>query len=243
VGGGAGGRDGGDRADQRERGAVGGFGVQADEDLVEQGAVHGAQATGARRASPGPMRPAAGAGDNRPMAPVKNLAHGEFVIFHARSHWKVLVLPFLVVVIAVAAALAILWAIPDASRKPWMTAAVAGVAALVIVVFALPPFIRWLARTDTLTNYRLISREGVFRRVGRDIPMDRVHAVSYDKTLLERFLGAGTLTVQTAADASDVVLEDVAHVERRALQIQEELLDVDFPDVAPDPGPQAPPQR
>jgi uncharacterized membrane protein YdbT with pleckstrin-like domain len=168
------------------------------------------------------------------MAPVKNLAHGEYVIFHAHSHWKVLLAPTLVIVLCVAAVGAWFGFAPKNWQVTAANAAVAGVALLIAVIWGVAPYIRWACRTDTLTNYRLISREGVFRRSGRDIPMDRVHAVTYDRTFLERLLGAGTLTVQTAAGDADVVLEDVAHVEKRQLQIQEELLGVDFPGVDPD---------
>ncbi|MDR0627954.1 MAG: PH domain-containing protein, partial [Bifidobacteriaceae bacterium] len=107
-------------------------------------------------------------------------------------------------------------------------------AALAVLIWTVAPFVRWACRTDTLTNYRLISREGVFKRTGRDIPMDRVHAVSYQQTFIERLLGAGTLHVQTAAQSSDVALDDVAHVKRRQLQINEQLLNRDFDAVEPD---------
>jgi uncharacterized membrane protein YdbT with pleckstrin-like domain len=148
----------------------------------------------------------------------------------------VLFIPFLVLVVCLGG-IAVWFALVDTKALPeWLTWIVVGVAAGVAIVWAVAPFIRWLARTDTLTNHRLISREGVFSRKGRDIPIARVHAITYERTLLERILGAGTLIVQTAADSSDVVLEDVARVRRRQLQIQEELLGIDFPDVGPDDG-------
>jgi uncharacterized membrane protein YdbT with pleckstrin-like domain len=174
------------------------------------------------------------------MGAVKNLARGEYVVFHAHSHWKVLVAPTAVFLACVAAVVA--WAAfaPEGWHQPWTDWTVAAIAAAIALIWGVAPYIRWACRTDTLTNYRLISREGVFARSGRDIPMDRVHAVTYDRTFFERILGAGTLTVQTAAGDADVVLEDVARVERRQLQIQEELLGVDFPNVEPD-APAGPP--
>ncbi|MDR2564673.1 MAG: PH domain-containing protein [Bifidobacteriaceae bacterium] len=163
------------------------------------------------------------------------LAAGEYVIFHARAHWKVLVAPVLVLIVAVTCWL-VFWlkVIPEANSWNWARWAVAALAAAAVVIWTIAPIVRWACRTDTLTNYRLISREGVFKREGRDIPMDRVHAVSYQQTFIERLLGAGTLHVQTAAQQSDVALDDVAHVKRRQLQINEQLLDRDFEAVAPD---------
>jgi uncharacterized membrane protein YdbT with pleckstrin-like domain len=168
--------------------------------------------------------------------PTHDLARGEFVIFHAHSHWKVLTLPALVFLIC-AGGVGAWFILTDPTTRPaWATWTIIIAAVIIELIWTVAPLIRWAARTDTLTNHRLISREGVFNRRGRDIPISRVHAITYERTLLERILGAGTLIVQTAADSSDVVLEDVAHVRRRQLQIQEELLGIDFPDVEPDDG-------
>src|SRR5690606_1566242 len=82
-----------------------------------------------------------------------------------------------------------------------------------------------LTTTDTLTTKRLISREGVITRTGRDIPIDRVNAVNYERRLIDRIFGCGTLVVQTAGTESDVELHDVAHIERRLIQIQQILVD------------------
>ncbi|MDR2380479.1 MAG: PH domain-containing protein [Bifidobacteriaceae bacterium] len=163
------------------------------------------------------------------------LAAGEYVVFHARAHWKVLVAPVLVLaVVACGAVLLDIYVIPAEPGWTWARWTVGGLATLAEVIWTLAPVVRWACRTDTLTNYRLISREGVFQREGRDIPMDRVHAVSYQQSFIERLLGAGTLHVQTAAQQSDVALDDVAHVKRRQLQINEQLLNRDFPSVEPD---------
>jgi uncharacterized membrane protein YdbT with pleckstrin-like domain len=171
------------------------------------------------------------------MAPsTHDLARGEYVIFHAHSHWKVLTLPVLVFLVCAGGVGAWFALTTPATRPQWLTWLIIAAASIIVIIWAVAPFIRWATRTDTLTNHRLISREGVFNRRGRDIPISRVHAITYERTFLERILGAGTLIVQTAADSSDVVLEDVARVKRRHLQIQEELLGIDFPDVEPDDG-------
>jgi uncharacterized membrane protein YdbT with pleckstrin-like domain len=158
------------------------------------------------------------------------LANGETEVFTAHSHWKNIFLPVLISAVVVAAAvLAIVELLPDPEQQAWQRWAVVVVAGLVVAVFGVWPLIVWLASTDTLTTRRLISRRGVFSRDGREIPIDRVHSVSYRRTLLDRILGSGTLVVQTAGENSDVELDDVAHIERRILQIQEIILDEQIP--------------
>ena len=158
------------------------------------------------------------------------LANGETEVFTAHSHWKNIFLPVLISVVVVAAAVfAVVELLPGPDHPAWQRWAVVVVAFLVVAVFGLWPLIVWLASTDTLTSRRLISRRGVFSREGREIPIDRVQSVSYRRTLLDRILGSGTLVVQTAGESSDVELDDVAHIERRILQIQEILLDEQIP--------------
>ena len=164
----------------------------------------------------------------RPMVKESLLASNERVIFRAHSHWKNIFVPVVLTVAVTALAVFALlnWVDEDTA---WLRWTVVAVAALLVLVFGIWPIIVWLASTDTLTTRRLISRRGVFSREGKDIPMDRVQSVSYRRTLLERMLGCGTLVVQTAGETSDVELTDVAHLERRLLQVQELILDDEIP--------------
>lgn len=158
------------------------------------------------------------------------LAANEKIVFSAHAHWKNLVVPMLATAVAVAAAAyALLEIVPSPEEQAWQRWTITIVAALVVVVVGVWPFLGWVTSTDLLTTRRLISRRGVFSREGRDIPIDRVHAVTYRRSVLDRILGCGTLVVQTAGENSDVELYDVAHLERRILQIQEIILDAEIP--------------
>ncbi len=158
------------------------------------------------------------------------LAAGEHVVFTAHSHWKNIFWPVvLTLVVGALVALALLEWLPSPQDQAWQRWAVVAVGGLAVLVLGVWPVVGWLASTDTLTSRRLISRRGVFSREGRDIPIDRVHSVSYRRSLLDRVLGSGTLVVQTAGDESDVELHDVARIEKRMLQMQELILDEEIP--------------
>ena len=158
------------------------------------------------------------------------LAGDEEVVFAAHSHWKNIVVPCLVLLAAAGAALfLLLQVVPDPAEQAWQRWTAVGLAALVASVFGVWPILGWLASTDTLTTRRLISRRGILSREGKDLPIDRVHSVSYRRSLVDRVLGCWTLVVQTAGENSDVELYDVAHIERRILQIQEIILDAEIP--------------
>jgi uncharacterized membrane protein YdbT with pleckstrin-like domain len=64
-------------------------------------------------------------------------------------------------------------------------------------------------------------REGVFSREGRDIPLNRVNDVSFQHTFFQRLLGTGVLTIESAGERGQVVLENIPHVERIQSQLYE----------------------
>ena len=75
------------------------------------------------------------------------------------------------------------------------------------------PFLRWRTTTYTITNRRLITRSGILNKVGKDLPLNRINEVSYERSLMDRILGCGSLIVQTAAEDGTIVLKDVPDVE------------------------------
>ena len=147
---------------------------------------------------------------------VKNtLNPGESIVFTTRTHVKALFLPaFLLIVVAGAAGyLASLPSSDNDNRKIiWIVIAV--VAALLIVWFCLRPFLTWMTATYTVTNRRLTTHQGVVTRTGHDIQLTRISDVSYEKGLLDRILGCGTLVISDASDLG-VKLPDVPKVAER----------------------------
>jgi uncharacterized membrane protein YdbT with pleckstrin-like domain len=157
--------------------------------------------------------------------PPKLLGAGEEVILHERTHWKALVLPAIFLIATCAVGGFLLAVGPD-----WSMWAVIGIGLLVIAIFSVWPFLNWLASTDTLTNRRLITRQGVITRTGRDIPLKKVNDVAYERGLIDRLLGCGTLIVESAGERGHNVIRDVPKVELFHLKLQELLLDLDIPD-------------
>jgi uncharacterized membrane protein YdbT with pleckstrin-like domain len=139
----------------------------------------------------------------------KLLTDGETVVVDTRTHPKALLLPFVVLVLLLAAATYF-------DRKTGNGTVSLGywiVALLVFVWWVLRPFLRWLTATYTITTKRLITREGLIARRGHDIPLMRISDVAYDQGLLDRVLGCGTLVISDASTHGSVRLHDIPHVE------------------------------
>lgn len=153
----------------------------------------------------------------------KLLGQGEHVVLHLRTHWKVLILPvlvFLVLCLAAGAGIGILVpAVSEGSRQILMWVII-GLALVLFVAFTLLPLMRWATTTFTITNKRLITRRGILNKSGHDFPLIRINNVEYQRSLLDRMLGCGTVTLMTAAD-DPLTLHDIPQAEQVHLTLGE----------------------
>ena len=150
----------------------------------------------------------------------KLLSDNEYVVLSVRGHGKALIWPVLVFFLVVAAIITALMLKPNDTI---VASGLAVVAIPVLIALSLVPFLRWVTSTYTVTNRRLITRQGILSRSGRDIPLFRINDVAYEKGLLDRILGCGTLIISDATEKAGVVLPDIPHVEQVQLQISDLL--------------------
>ncbi|HEY3001623.1 MAG TPA: PH domain-containing protein [Kribbellaceae bacterium] len=144
----------------------------------------------------------------------KLLGEDERVVASTRTHWKALVVPVLILLVVVGAASFLAAVVPDGGWQGVGRLVIAAAALALVAIWCVKPFLVWYTATYTLTNRRLITRRGIFNRVGRDIPLMRINDVSYEHGLTDRILGCGTLIIESAGERGQVVLHDVPHVER-----------------------------
>jgi Uncharacterized conserved protein len=150
----------------------------------------------------------------------KLLSDGEYVVLSVRGHGKALIWPVALFVLVIGGVITALMLKPNDTV---VASGVAVVAVPLLVLLSLIPFLRWMTSTYTVTNRRLITRHGILTRTGRDIPLFRINDVAYEKGLLDRILGCGTLIISDATENAGVVLPDVPNVERVQLQISDLL--------------------
>lgn len=152
--------------------------------------------------------------------PKKLLAEDETVVLETHPHWKVLVVPVFELLVVLAVAGFLLGAIEETWAR-WTTV---GVGLLLVLILFLVPFLRWRTTMFVITTKRVVTREGILTRSGRDVPLNRINDVSFSHNLLERLLRCGTLTVESAGERGQVVLTDiprVAEVQHRLYELTE----------------------
>lgn len=145
--------------------------------------------------------------------PRRTLGDDEYVVVHTRTHVKVLagrVLWLLVLAALFGAGVA---AVPDWTR-PWATWLVLLLSLGLVLRGCVRPFLHWWSTTYTVTNYRIIARDGVLSRRGHDLPLARVADVRSERSVADRLLGCGTLRLATAAEPGTVVLRDIPDLAR-----------------------------
>ena len=152
----------------------------------------------------------------------KLLNEGEHIVLSTRTHVKALLLPAVVLII-IAGLAGYLTSLPSGDSAWSWRLVLWVIAGALIVWFCVAPFLRWLLTTYTFTNRRLITRTGVFTRRGHDVPMNRVSDVSYEKGLIDRVFGCGTLVVSDASELGRVELRDIPRIEQVQLVVSEEL--------------------
>ena len=146
------------------------------------------------------------------------LNEGETIVVSTRTHPKALLLPILalVVLLAIGVAIQVLIDQEIVTLVGWIVVAVG------VVWFVLRPFLIWMTASYTITTRRLITRHGVITRRGHDIPLTRISDVAYEKDIIDRLLGCGTLVISDASTHGQVALPDIPKIEK----VQRDLSDL-----------------
>jgi uncharacterized membrane protein YdbT with pleckstrin-like domain len=141
------------------------------------------------------------------------LVEGEQVVMHKHPHWKMLVVPVLVLLLVVGSGSFLAALVSQQSWAPWAWLALAVVGLGLVVRFTVVPVVRWRTTHFVVTTRRVLVREGVLSRHGIDIPMTRINSVQFRHTVLERILGSGTLIIESASD-EPLEFDDVPGVQK-----------------------------
>ena len=160
--------------------------------------------------------------------PEKVLASGEQVVLHRHPHWKRLIGPVTVLILASAAASfgsAVVnstnW---DPTAKRVIFAVIGAIWLILIGWLTIWPFLKWLTTHFVITDRRVIYRHGVLSRSGLDIPLARINSVEFEHRLVDRILRTGTLIVESASK-EPVPFHDIPRVEHVHALLYHEVFD------------------
>jgi uncharacterized membrane protein YdbT with pleckstrin-like domain len=144
--------------------------------------------------------------------PEEILTTDERLEMHLHPHWKAMVGPVLVLLLGIAAVVTAYILLPTDSTGQITLYAIGGVVLLLVLWLTLWPWIVWRTTHYVFTNERVVLQHGVFNRERRDIPLHRVNDHTMNQKLWERFLGCGTLVIESAGERGQTTLTDIPKV-------------------------------
>ena len=147
----------------------------------------------------------------------KLLSQDEVVVRHMHTHIKTLLPAIIVESILVIVAAVGSFYVPENARY-WALPTIWIAVLLLSIPLILVPWIKWITTTYTVTTKRVITRTGIMKRTGHDLPLTRISDIQIEKDFDDRIFGCGTLALQTSAD-DPLLLRDVPKVETVQVEI------------------------
>jgi uncharacterized membrane protein YdbT with pleckstrin-like domain len=156
------------------------------------------------------------------------LAEDEQVVLHRHPHWKRLVGPVLILILATAVAS---FGAAVANHADWAQNA-KNIVSLVIALICLTvigwltvlPFLSWRTTHFVITDRRVMFRHGLITRTGIDIPLARINSVEFRHGLLDRMMRTGTLIIESASQ-DPLEFDDIPQVEHVHSLLYHEVFD------------------
>jgi len=144
----------------------------------------------------------------------KLLNSNEEILLDLRPHWW-FVTPQIAAVIAVIVVAGVAIGL-DAPGV--VTLVLAGLLVLAVLNLAWR-WLVWNSNNFVITTDRLIHRTGVVSKTGIEIPLERINTVFFNQSLLERMVGSGDLTIESAGEGGQQGFHNV----RRPNLVQQEI--------------------
>jgi uncharacterized membrane protein YdbT with pleckstrin-like domain len=142
--------------------------------------------------------------------PERLLSPGERVEREFRPHWKMLITPVALLLLSIVVAVTFAVMADVEGTLGW---AIPLLAILLGLGFGAKSWSDWLFTKYIITNERLVIREGLIARRGKEIPLERIDNVSFSQTVGERLLNSGDLIIESAGEGGQSRYTDIPHPE------------------------------
>lgn len=142
--------------------------------------------------------------------PEKLLADDEQVVKHLHPSWITIAPGFIAfVVLCAAAGVGIAFAPDHGTSRTVVLIIIAVVWFILVCWLFIRPLIAWRTSHYVFTTHRVLIRRGLLKQTGRDIALQRISDVGFEQTLWDRLVRAGTLTIESASEHGQEVLQNV----------------------------------
>lgn len=148
-----------------------------------------------------------------------NLHRDEKIVLDLHPHWIVLAKGVAILVLLTIFGAWVQWGWSPEDVTGTIARWVTAIAVLAALVYFLQAWIAWISTNFVVTTDRCIYREGIIAKRGIEIPLERINTIFFDQGILDRLVGAGTLTIESAGENGVQTFENI----RNPVQIQQVL--------------------
>lgn len=133
--------------------------------------------------------------------PERLLSEGEVIETQFRPHWSGVIREVLILLAGIAAAVVV----ATLGWSPWFYLGIV----VLVVVFGIGGFVRWMTTSHVITNERIIYRAGFVAKQGTEIPLEVIQNVAFNQTIFERMFGTGDLMIESAGTHGQTRYRDI----------------------------------
>lgn len=153
------------------------------------------------------------------------LIDGERIIKKLKPHWIVLVPVFTIFMVFTAAYVMLMAWVVNNAVDVWVD--IFGWTLTVVWFFSvlmltIKRFIWWATTKYLFTNKRIVTRTGLVKVQGESIALNKIQSIQFEKTLLERLVGSGSLLIESAAE-NHITITYVTHAEEIQQQVYAQI--------------------
>ena len=158
--------------------------------------------------------------------PQNVLTSDEKVEKSLHPHWRTVVGPVIFGLILIAVASYVAYVTPDDTGGNWIQWITVVLAVLIGIPLVIVPILTWRTTHYVITTHRVMVRKGILNKSGKDITLSKITDVSFTQTVLDRILGSGTLSIESAGDSPNEDFEAIPRSDR-VQQLLNHLIDRD----------------
>lgn len=130
----------------------------------------------------------------------KHLHEDEQIVIDLNPHWIMYIKGVIVLVAALIVGVLILMKGPSEGFFNGAFNTLGGLIILVAFGYFVQRMIAWKSTNFVVTTDRCIYREGIISKRGIEIPLERINTIFFEQGALDRMVGAGTLTIESAGE-------------------------------------------
>ena len=149
----------------------------------------------------------------------ENLHREEKIVLDLHPHWVMLAKGVVLLVLAIVIGILLLRLDPSSESVDNVASGFGVLLIIAALLYFLQRWIAWISTNFVVTTDRCIYREGIISKRGIEIPLERINTVFFNQGIIDRMVGAGTLTIESAGEHGVQTFEDV----RNPIAVQQEL--------------------